>query len=40
METTTLEMKRVEADAENVWLRINMKVPTQKAIQVMQILKG
>lgn len=40
VEQPTLEMKSVEADAENVWLRINMKVPTAKAIQVMQILKG
>ena len=40
VETPTLEMKSVEADGENVWLRINMKVPTQKAIQAMQILKG
>lgn len=38
-EQPTLEMKSVEADADNVWLRINMKVPTLKALEVMRIIK-
>ena len=39
-EESTLEMKSIEADAENFWLRINMKVPAMKAMEVMKILKG
>ena len=39
-EQPTLEMKSIEADAENFWLRINMKVPAMKAMEVMKILKG
>lgn len=39
-EEPTFEMKSIEADAEHFWLRINMKVPASKAVQVMQILKG
>ena len=40
VEQPTLEMKSIEADAENFWLRINMKVPAMKAMEVMKILKG
>ena len=39
-ENPTVEIKSIEADAENFWLRINMKVPAEKALKVMQILKG
>ena len=39
-EQPTLEMKSIEADAENFWLRVNMKVPAMKALEVMKILKG
>lgn len=39
-EVPTFEMKSIEADAENFWLRINMKVPADKALAVMKILKG
>ena len=40
VEQPTLELKSIEADAEHFWLRINMKVPAEKALAVMQILKG
>ena len=40
VENPTFEMKSIEADAENFWLRINMKVPAEKALAVLQILKG
>lgn len=40
VEHPTLELKSIEADAEHFWLRINMKVPAEKALAVMQILKG
>ena len=40
IEQPTLELKSIEADAEHLWLRINMKVPAEKALAVMQILKG
>lgn len=40
IEQPTLELKSIEADAEHFWLRINMKVPAEKALAVMQILKG
>jgi len=40
VEQPTLEMKSIEADAENFWLSINMKVPAMKAMEVMKILKG
>ena len=40
VENPTFEMKSIEADAENFWLRINMKVPAEKALAVFQILKG
>ena len=39
-EQPTFEMKSIESDAENFWLRINMKVPAMKALEVMKILKG
>lgn len=39
-EQPTFEMKSIESDAENFWLRINMKVPALKALEVMKILKG
>jgi transcriptional regulator with XRE-family HTH domain len=39
-EQPTFEMKSIESDAENFWLRINMKVPAEKALAVLQILKG
>ena len=39
-EEPTFEMKSIEADAEDFWLRINMKVPAEKALAVLQILKG
>ena len=40
IEQATLEIKSIEADTENFWLRINMKVPAMKALEVMKILKG
>jgi transcriptional regulator with XRE-family HTH domain len=40
VEHPTLELKSIEADAEHFWLRVNMKVPAEKALAVMQILKG
>lgn len=40
VEQPTFEMKSIESDAEHFWLRINMKVPAEKALAVMQILKG
>ena len=40
IEQATLEIKSIEADTENFWLRINMKVPAMKAVEVMRILKG
>ena len=40
VEQPTLEIKSIEADAENFWLRVNMKVPADKALEVMKILKG
>lgn len=40
IEQPTFEMKSIESDAENFWLRINMKVPAAKALEVMKILKG
>jgi transcriptional regulator with XRE-family HTH domain len=39
-EQPTLEVKSIESDAENFWLRVNMKVPASKALEVMKILKG
>ncbi len=39
-EQPTLEIKSIESDAENFWLRVNMKVPAAKALEVMNILKG
>lgn len=39
-EQPTLEVKSIEADAENFWLRVNMKVPAEKAVEVLKILKG
>ena len=39
-EEATLQIKSIESDAENFWLRVNMKVPAEKAIEVMNILKG
>ena len=39
-EEATLEIKSIESDAENFWLRVNMKVPAAKALEVMKILKG
>ena len=40
VEEPTLEMKSIDNDAENMWLRINMKVSSEKALQVLNILKS
>ena len=40
VEEPTLEMKSIDNDAENMWLRINMKVSSEKALQVLKILKS
>jgi transcriptional regulator with XRE-family HTH domain len=40
VEEPTLEMKSIDNDAENMWLRINMKVDAKKALEVFKILKG
>ena len=40
VEEPTLEMKSIDNDAENMWLRINMKVSAEKALQVLKILKS
>lgn len=38
-ERPTLEIKSIESDAEHFWLRVNMKVPAAKALEVLKILK-
>lgn len=38
-EAPTLEVKSVDEDASHMWLRVNMKVPTEKALEVLTILK-
>ncbi len=40
VEEPTLEMKSIDNDAENMWLRINMKVSAEKALEVFKILKS
>ena len=40
VEEPTLEMKSIDNDAENMWLRINMKVSAEKALEVLKILKS
>ena len=39
-ERPTLEIKSIESDAEHFWLRVNMKVPAEKALEVLKILKS
>lgn len=39
-EEPTLQIKSVDGSADEMWLVINMKVPAEKAIKVMQILKS
>lgn len=38
-EEPTFEMKSIEADADNVWLRVNMKVPMTVALEVGALIK-
>ena len=40
IEAATLEIKSIDSDAEHMWLRVNMKVPAEKALAVLQILKS
>jgi len=39
IEAATLEIKSIDSDAEHMWLRVNMKVPAEKALEVLKILK-
>ena len=39
-EEPTLQIKAVDGSADSMWLVINMKVPAEKAIEVMKILKS
>ena len=40
IEAATVEIKSIDSDAENMWLRVNMKVPAEKALEVLKILKS
>tara|TARA_R100001015_G_C4536279_1_gene101357 strand:+ start:298 stop:705 length:408 start_codon:yes stop_codon:yes gene_type:complete len=40
IEAATLEIKSIDSDAEHMWLRVNMKVPAEKALEVLKILKS
>ena len=40
LDEATLEMKSIESDAKNVWLRVNMKLPIERAIEVIQLIKS
>lgn len=40
IEAATLEIKSIDSDAEYMWLRVNMKVPAEKALEVLKILKS
>ena len=40
VEEPTLQIKAVDGSADSMWLVINMKVPAEKAIEVMKILKS
>ena len=40
IEAATLEIKSIDSDAEHMWLRVNMKVPSEKALEVLKILKS
>lgn len=39
-EEPTFEMKSIDAEADKVWLRINMKVSTERALEVGRILRS
>ncbi len=40
IEAATVELKSIDSDAEHMWLRVNMKVPAEKALEVLKILKS
>jgi len=40
IEAATVEIKSIDSDAEYMWLRVNMKVPAAKALEVLKILKS
>jgi transcriptional regulator with XRE-family HTH domain len=40
IEAATVEIKSIDSDAEHMWLRVNMKVPAEKALEVLKILKS
>lgn len=40
LDEAKLEMKSIESDAKNVWLRVNMKLPIERAIEVIQLIKS
>jgi transcriptional regulator with XRE-family HTH domain len=39
-EDATIEFKSIESDAKNSWLKINMKLPTEKALRILQIIQS
>ena len=38
IEVPTFQIKSIDSDAANVWVRINMKVPLKRAIELGQII--
>tara|TARA_B100000035_G_scaffold42110_1_gene31545 strand:- start:109 stop:516 length:408 start_codon:yes stop_codon:yes gene_type:complete len=40
IEAATVEIKSIDSDAEHMWLRVNMKVTAEKALEVLKILKS